>query len=56
MAWRIQYTKTFLADISPQAHEKAWEQEPQLRSELEALRSNLEQYAEALAEIAGVTN
>lgn len=42
------------ADTSPQAHEKAWEQEPQLRRELEALRSNLEQYAEALADIAGV--
>jgi hypothetical protein len=41
-------------DVSPQAHEKAWDQEPQLRRELEALRGNLEQYANALAEISGI--
>ncbi|HHP7246026.1 MAG TPA: hypothetical protein ACFE0H_15200 [Elainellaceae cyanobacterium] len=41
-------------DLSPQAHEKAWDQEPVLRSELETLRGNLEQYANALADIAGV--
>jgi len=40
--------------ISPQVHEKAWEQEPALRSELETLRRDLEQYANALAKIAGV--
>ncbi|MGJ3248360.1 MAG: hypothetical protein ACFE0I_20050 [Elainellaceae cyanobacterium] len=43
-------------DISPQTHEKAWDQEPVLRSDLEALRGDLEQYANALAEIAGVTH
>jgi hypothetical protein len=42
------------SDVSPQAHEKAWEQEPVLRDELESLRKDLEQYADALAEIAGV--
>ncbi len=43
-----------LSDISPQTHEKAWDQEPILRRDLEALRQDLEQYANALAEIAGV--
>lgn len=41
-------------DISPQTHEKSWNQEPVLRSELEALRGDLEKYAHALADIAGV--
>lgn len=40
--------------VSPQAHEKAWEQEPVLRGELETLRHNLSEYAKALAEISGV--
>ncbi|MGJ3252080.1 MAG: hypothetical protein ACFE0J_13250 [Elainellaceae cyanobacterium] len=40
--------------ISPQTHEKAWDQEPVLRSELEVLRGDLEKYANALADIAGV--
>lgn len=40
--------------ISPQSHEKAWEHEPELRQELETLRGDLEQYANALADIAGV--
>jgi hypothetical protein len=42
-------------DVSSQAHEKAWDQEPALRRELEALRQELEQYAHALADIAGVS-
>jgi hypothetical protein len=41
-------------DISPQTHEKAWELEPQLRSELTALQSDLAKYADALAVISGV--
>lgn len=40
---------------SPQAHEKDWDQEMTVRGELDALRGDLEQYANALAEIAGVT-
>ncbi len=40
--------------VSPQDHEKNWEQEPALRRELEALRGDLEQYAKALAAIAGI--
>ena len=43
-------------DTSPQAHEKNWSEEPQMRSDLALLRSNLERYADALAEIAGVKN
>lgn len=42
--------------VSPAAHEKAWDREPALRAELEALRKDLEQYANALAEIAGVND
>ena len=41
--------------VSPQAHEKAWSQETIVRSDLNSLRQGLEQYANALAEIAGVT-
>ncbi|MEM6436428.1 MAG: hypothetical protein AAF773_21660 [Cyanobacteria bacterium P01_D01_bin.115] len=43
-------------EVSPQAHEKAWEQEPILRRELEALRGDLAAYSEALAKISGVEN
>jgi len=42
------------ATLSPKEHEKNWPQEAQLRSELELLRQNLEEYAIALAYIAGV--
>jgi hypothetical protein len=41
--------------VSPQAHEKAWDKELIARGELDALRQDLEQYSNALAEIAGVT-
>ncbi|MEO0827915.1 MAG: hypothetical protein AAFY67_20130 [Cyanobacteria bacterium J06642_9] len=41
-------------EVSPQSYEKDWEHEPKMRQELEALRQDLEQYADALAEIAGV--
>ncbi len=41
-------------EISYMVHEKAWEKETIFRDELESLRKNLEQYANALAVIAGV--
>lgn len=41
-------------DMSTKAHEQAWEKEPTLRGELEALRQELAVYAHALAAIAGV--
>ncbi|MGK7953040.1 MAG: hypothetical protein AB4368_30680 [Xenococcaceae cyanobacterium] len=40
--------------LSPKEHEQQWSEEPQLRSELAELRGKLEQYANALAVIAGV--
>ncbi|MEH2178610.1 hypothetical protein [Nostoc sp.] len=40
--------------VSPREHEQGWSEEPKLRSELEALRGGLEEYAKALAKIAGV--
>lgn len=48
--WEVKKTD----GVSVQAHEKAWEHEPELRTALEKLRQELEQYANALAEIAGV--
>ncbi|MFM6008934.1 MAG: hypothetical protein ACKPB7_37720 [Sphaerospermopsis kisseleviana] len=39
---------------SPKEHERDWPQEKELRAELESLRKDLEKYADALAEIAGV--
>lgn len=51
-AWEAQNPE----GISAPVHEKAWEQEPALRSELEALRQNLAEYAAALAIIAGVVD
>lgn len=42
------------AELSPKEHELNWPEEPQLRQELTQLRSDLEQYANALAKIAGV--
>lgn len=41
-------------DKSLKEHEKSWVDEPQMRQELASLRSDLEQYATALAAIAGV--
>jgi hypothetical protein len=41
-------------ETSVQMHEKTWEMEASLRQELGSLRSDLEKYAHALAEIAGV--
>ena len=40
--------------VSPQRHERAWEQEIIVRGELDALRADLAKYAEALGEICGV--
>jgi hypothetical protein len=51
-AWEIKRS----TDVSLREHEKNWVQEPQLRIELAALRADLEKYANALAEIAGVEN
>lgn len=42
------------ANKSPKEHECHWSEEPRLRGELEWLRRDLEQYANALAVIAGV--
>jgi hypothetical protein len=43
-------------NVSPSEYEQQWTEETQLRSELEALRRDLSQYALVLAEIAGVEN
>lgn len=40
--------------LSPKEHEGNWSEEGNLRDQLEALRRDLEQYANALAQIAGV--
>jgi hypothetical protein len=40
--------------LSLKEHERNWSEEGNLRDELEALRRDLEQYANALAVIAGV--
>lgn len=48
--WEVKKTD----GVSAPAHEKAWEHEPELRTALEKLRQELEQYANALADIAGV--
>lgn len=40
--------------VSAKEHEQSWSEEPKLQSELEALRGGLEDYAKALAKIAGV--
>ncbi|MBD2250324.1 hypothetical protein [Nostoc parmelioides] len=40
--------------VSPKEHEQSWSEEATARGELEALRVGLEQYAQALATIAGV--
>ena len=42
------------ADLSPKEHEQKWSEAGKLRDELAKLISKLEQYANALAEIAGV--
>ncbi len=42
------------AGVSPKEHEVNWPEERPLREELAALRDGLEQYANALAKIAGV--
>ena len=48
--WEAQKPPT----TSPKEHEKNWSQEPQMRQELLLLGKELEQYANALAEIVGV--
>lgn len=49
-AWEAQRA----LEVNPIEHERSWEKEQQLRNELELLRQDLEQYAIALAVIAGV--
>ena len=44
------------SDVSFQEYEQQWTQEPELRQELANLRSNLYQYALALADIAEIEN
>jgi hypothetical protein len=41
-------------EVSKKEHEQNWSDAPRLRQELESLRSDLEEYAKALAKIAGV--
>lgn len=41
-------------NVSPKEHERNWPEEGNLRAELEALRQDLQEYANALAIIAGV--
>ena len=48
--WEEQKT----AGVSQQLHEKAWDKEITMREDLDALRAGLEEYAIALARIAGV--
>jgi hypothetical protein len=40
--------------VSAKEHEMSWSEESKLRTELAALRGDLEEYAKALAVIAGV--
>lgn len=40
--------------VSPRDWERQWKEEPRLRGELEAMRAAMEEYASALAEMAGV--
>ena len=42
------------SDLSPKEHEQQWSKEAELRKELEKLRKDLNQYANALAVMAGV--
>jgi hypothetical protein len=44
------------AEVSLQQHERSWEHEQQLQQELEKLRNDLAQYADALAKIANIEN
>ncbi|NJL20769.1 MAG: hypothetical protein HC895_08090 [Leptolyngbyaceae cyanobacterium SM1_3_5] len=49
-AWEVQRPEK----LSPKEHEQQWLEEPKLRQELGGLRVELEVYAQALAQIAGV--
>ena len=42
--------------VSPQEHEKSWDQELVVRDELNALQQELAEYADALGSISGVTS
>ena len=43
-------------DVTPVAHERAWDRAPELRAELEVTRQALTRYAAALADACGVPN
>ena len=50
----LTWEETKKNNVSPQAHEKAWDKELIVRGELDTLRQDLSQYADALGVIAGV--
>jgi transcriptional regulator with XRE-family HTH domain len=49
-----QYEQGRMASKSPYEHEQAWERAGEMRQELARLQKHLEEYAETLAQIAGV--
>ena len=49
-----QYESTRPADVSPLDHERTWPRGAELRSKLAQVRSTMRQYADSLAEVAGV--
>lgn len=52
LAWEAQRTQ----NESPKEHEKRWDREPQLRSELKNLSKELEKYTNVLGKIVGINN
>jgi len=42
-------------EITQFKHEKSWEQAEELRNEINSIRENLSEYADVLAEVAGVS-
>ena len=52
----LEWEEQKAGNVSPKAHEKAWDKELIVRDELDDLRQKLSQYADALRVIAGVNN
>ena len=52
----LEWEEQKVDNVSPKAHEKAWDKEPTVRDELNVLRQKLSQYADALGAIAGVND
>jgi hypothetical protein len=50
----IDYESTKKPDEGRQAHERSWPHYDELRAELARLQNDMDEYANALAEIAGV--